>query len=224
MKKLLGFLMLVGFACLAVWCFRESEKPEVQARDFVELREKNERLDAKSEEQKAAAEQDIAPEPVHERQAKTDENAIANLPVRQTAAGRSLSTEQLAYFVAAQNEQKAREPDASTEANLSETAAPQQAGPTTSTNRTVEFQEFITVAQQIAATKSLSDLRTENGGLTPEAQAMADKAVALASQFLTPEQAEKLQELQSNTEAMRKLGRAASRVLGSKAARNFLEQ
>ncbi len=223
MKQLFGFLVLIGAIALAIWCFRESDKPESQARDFAELRAKNERADAKAEMEKAAAgEPANAAEPVHEHQTRSEENPIANLPVRQTAAGRSLSSDQLNSFVAAQNDQKAREPEALAQAPSSNDSV------TTVTNQGTEFQQFVALARQLAATKSLSNVRAETGdrslALTPEAQGLADKAVALASPFLTPEQAQKLQELQSNPEAMGKLGLAASRLLGSKVARRSSDE
>jgi hypothetical protein len=226
MKKFVGVCLLVGGIVAAVWCFTAADRPEIQARDFAGIREQNEREAAQVE-----AEQPTEPEParesVHVEHTSIENTDIANLPVRQTSAGRSLSRDELEFFVAAENEQRAREPETA--------AAPSQANviaqPRPSadlTTQSAEFQEFVAMAQQLAATKSLSELRAQNSDgtttLSPEAKALADRAVGIASQFLTPEQTQKLQDLESNPDAMRKLGKAASRVLGSRAGQSLQGQ
>jgi hypothetical protein len=219
MKKFLGVCILVGGIAGAVWCFNAADKPDAQARDFATVSEQNRRAAAKAEAQKAEA-AEPEPEPVRTQKIKADDSSIANLPVRQTAAGRSLSREELAFFVAAQNDQRAREPDATTKHPA---AAPSTNASISTDSR--EFQDFIALARELAATKQLTpDSAEGTHTLSPEAQALADKAVSVASQFLTPEQTQKLQDMESNPDAMRKLEKAAGRVLGSRAGQNFLNK
>jgi hypothetical protein len=219
MKKFLGVCILAAGIAGAVWCFNAADKPNVQTSDFATVSEQNRRAEARAQAQKAEV-AEPEPAPLGVQKIKAEDSSIANLPVRQTAAGRSLSREELAFFVAAQNDQRAREPDTATE---HPTASQSTNSSITTDSR--EFQDFIALARELAATKQLTaDPGDGSRTLSPEAQALADKAVSVASQFLTPEQTQKLQDMESNPDAMRKLEKAAGRVLGSRAGRNFLNQ
>lgn len=214
MKKVLGVLILVGGVGAAVWCFTAGDKPEVQAKDFATESERNLQHDAREDARRAAQEQTLM-ETTPRKHASDDKTAT--LPVSQTRVARNLSREELEFFVAAQNEEKARDGESTSSEERSTASSENKAQPASITTQSAEFQEFVAMARELAAAKSGSNLRVKNEdgstSLSPEAKALADKAVAVASPFLTQEEAGKLQELESNPEAMQKLAKVAGRVL-----------